>query len=57
MSFTRIEYIDRLKGFAILCVIMGHYVFHVLGQSDIIYAIIGSFQMPLFFSYQVMLYL
>ena len=49
MSSTRIEYIDRLKGFAILCVIMGHYVFHVLGQSDIIAELIGSFQMPLFF--------
>lgn len=48
MQTNRIEYIDRLKGFAILCVIMGHYVFHALGQDDIIHEIIGSFQMPLF---------
>lgn len=48
MASSRIEYIDRLKGFAILCVIMGHYVFHALGQDDIISEIIGSFQMPLF---------
>ena len=48
MQTNRIEYIDRLKGFAILCVILGHYVFHALGQKDIISEIIGSFQMPLF---------
>lgn len=48
MQTNRIEYIDRLKGFAILCVIMGHYVFYALDQTDIISEIIGSFQMPLF---------
>lgn len=48
MITKRFEYIDRLKGFAILCVVMGHYVLFVLGQTDIIAEIIGSFQMPLF---------
>ena len=48
MATTRLEYIDRIKGFAILCVIMGHYVFYALDQKGIISEIIGSFQMPLF---------
>lgn len=48
MATERLLYIDRLKGFAILCVVMGHFVFFTLKQTDIIAEIIGSFQMPLF---------
>lgn len=40
----RYNYIDRLKGFAILSVIMGHLIL----QRNIIYESISSFHMPLF---------
>ena len=42
------QYIDRLKGFAILTVVMGHYVIYVLNQKDVILELIGAFHMPLF---------
>lgn len=48
MTVNRIEIIDRLKGFAILWVVLGHYVLHSLGQKDMLAEIIGSFHMPLF---------
>lgn len=44
----RFRYIDRLKGLAILFVILGHYVIYVLHQKDIVLELIGSFHMPLF---------
>lgn len=44
----RFRYIDRLKGLAILFVILGHYVIFVLHQKDIVLELIGSFHMPLF---------
>lgn len=40
----RLNYIDRLKGFTILFVVMGH----LIVQRDIIYELISSFHMPLF---------
>lgn len=40
----RLNYIDRLKGFTIIFVVMGH----LLVQRDIIYELISSFHMPLF---------
>ena len=45
---THFQYIDRLKGLAILCVIMGHFVLYSLGHKDILFVWIGSFHMPLF---------
>lgn len=48
MQTNRLEYIDRLKGFAILCVVLGHYAILALKQIDIVGEIIGSFHMPLF---------
>lgn len=45
----RINYIDRMKGMAILLVVMGHLYFYSYGQSDsIVFRFISSFHMPLF---------
>lgn len=45
----RINYIDRMKGMAILLVVMGHLYFFSYGQSDsIVFCFISSFHMPLF---------
>lgn len=41
-------YIDRLKGFAILTVVMGHFLLYVLSIQGIVHEVIGSFHMPLF---------
>lgn len=46
MSANRIEYIDRLKGFAIILVVMGHLL--KTGEDGIIRSIIYAFHMPLF---------
>lgn len=49
MMSSRIEYIDRLKGLAILAVVMGHiiyFVFHL--NEDLIWGYIYSFHVPLF---------
>lgn len=49
MMKNRIKYIDRMKGFAILLVVMGHVYLFSLGQSRcVMYDVIGSFHMPLF---------
>ncbi len=40
----RLNFIDRLKGFTIIFVVMGH----LIAQRDIIYELISSFHMPLF---------
>lgn len=46
---SRIHYIDRLKGFAILLVIMGHVYGMALDlTNEIVYKVICSFHMPLF---------
>lgn len=49
----RIEYIDTLKGIAIILVVMGHVVQFIwgdrYGSNQIIFIIIYSFHMPLFF--------
>ncbi len=46
---TRLQYIDRLKGFAILTVVIGHILFYsLLLKGAILQEIIGSFHMPLF---------
>ncbi|MBP3471750.1 MAG: acyltransferase family protein [Paraprevotella sp.] len=46
---TRLNYIDRLKGFAILLVVMGHlYLFPMHPNDTFIYRVIQSFHMPLF---------
>lgn len=45
----RIEYIDRLKGFTMLLVVMGHITLWVLQQpTNPIVSLIGAFHMPLF---------
>ncbi len=44
----RIHYIDRLKGLAILLVIMGHYECYILDKFGVLFEIIGSCHMPLF---------
>lgn len=46
---SRIEYIDRLKGLAILAVVMGHIIYFVFHLSeDLIWGYIYSFHVPLF---------
>ena len=45
----RIKYIDRLKGLAILLVVMGHvYVIALDLTDEVVYRVIGSFRMSLF---------
>ena len=45
----RIQYIDRLKGLAILLVVIGHLMaFCTHGERNPIYEVICSFHMPLF---------
>lgn len=46
----RLNYIDELKGFAILCVVIGHVMLFCLNSSDtsLCYHVITSFHMPLF---------
>jgi len=45
----RLNYIDRLKGFAIILVVMGHLYFFSYGRSDSsVFSLISSFHMPLF---------
>ena len=45
----RINYIDRLKGLAILLVVMGHvYVIALELTDEVVYRVIGSFRMSLF---------
>lgn len=45
----RINYIDRLKGFAILLVVMGHVsLFSFRGNDNAVFGVIQSFHMPLF---------
>lgn len=49
LNMEKFNYIDRLKGFAILLVIMGHmYLFPMHPNDDFIFRIICSFHMPLF---------
>ena len=47
----RIVYIDRLKGFGIFLVVLGHLIQNnvVNGTSNILFNIIYSFHMPFFF--------
>ena len=46
---TRLQHIDRLKGFAILTVVIGHILFYPMSlKGAILQEIIGSFHMPLF---------
>jgi len=47
----RLDYVDELKGFAILLVVIGHVIqFNTLNfRHNIIFSIIYSFHMPLFF--------
>ena len=45
----RINYIDRLKGLAILLVVMGHvYVIALELTDEVVYRVIGNFRMSLF---------
>lgn len=47
---TRLAYIDQLKGFAMLLVVMGHVIgFCAHSHDDILTLIITTIQMPLFF--------
>lgn len=49
---SRIEYIDRLKGLAILAVVMGHIIYFVFHLSDDpVWGYIYSFHVPLFIFY------
>lgn len=45
---TRIQYIDKLRGFAIILVVMGHALEHN-GYRSTLYNFIYSFHMPIFF--------
>lgn len=47
---NRIKYIDQLKGFAIILVVMGHIIFFIFmnSRSNLIFQIIYSFHMSLF---------
>lgn len=45
----RLVYIDQLKGFAILLVVMGHMYSQCFDNADAVYGIIYSFHMSLFF--------
>lgn len=47
----RVEYIDCMRGFAILWVVFGHVLFFVSGSASYSpwYKLLNSFQMPLFF--------
>ena len=49
---NRIEWIDALKGFAIILVIIGHTTISVTNKETFVW--IYSFHMPLFFCYQDM---
>lgn len=45
----RLEYIDRIKGFAILLVVIGHVYIFSFGVTDtLVYKVIASFHMHLF---------
>lgn len=46
----RLDYIDQLKGFAILCVVIGHVMLFCVKstESSLCYQVITSFHMPLF---------
>lgn len=45
----RLEYIDQLKGFAILTVVIGHFILFCLHEdSSLLFKLIYSFHMPLF---------
>lgn len=46
---SRIEFIDVAKGIAIICVILGHCVIQGPSNDLVIYKIINSFHMPIFF--------
>lgn len=45
---VRKQYIDRLKGLAILFVVMGHIFLFSEHENDCINKFIGTFNMPLF---------
>lgn len=46
----RIAYIDRLKGFAILSVVVGHLTIHPLEmETDVVRNLVGCFHVPLLF--------
>lgn len=45
----RINYIDRMKGFAILMVVLAHVILFSFDMSDsLIFKFCASFEMPLF---------
>lgn len=46
---SRITYIDQLRGFAILLVVMGHALEHNGYHQSPLFNLIYSFHMPLFF--------
>lgn len=49
MKNERIQYLDRIKGFAILLVVIGHVYIFSFGMTDtLVFKIIGSFHMHLF---------
>lgn len=45
---TRIQYIDRLKGLAILSVVLGHCYLFALNHRGVIFGIVSSYEIPLF---------
>lgn len=47
---SRIIYWDALKGFAILLVILSHSLFTVSGTDSVLFRVIYSFHVPLFFA-------
>lgn len=51
MRSERVKYIDRIKGFAIFCVIVGHLTINPLGHKefDLIRTVVGTFHVALLF--------
>ena len=45
---VRVNYIDRLKGFAILAVIMGHLSISSFGTQQATDLLVSTFHMPVF---------
>lgn len=50
MTGNRIDYIDSMRGFAIICVLIGHVLLFVIANKESFwFNLVDSFQMPLFF--------
>ena len=51
MSIKRLDYIDEIRGIAILLVVVGHIIqFNGISKNNSVFEFIYSFHMPLFFA-------